>query len=258
MEDQAMARSTRTKEKFYLLWVLANGFGWPLGWGIGQVVGRVVGVVAFSLALAATEALAEGAMPFAPNLADLSGQGWDLLAASVAAKLIEGAVMGAVVGVLQWLVLRRRLARAGWWVPANMAGWALGQAAGQVIFFRWLLDDRVLLSAAVWTATAGGVGGLIGTIQWFVLRRRSRRAGWWIPVSTLALAAGWSLPPLPLLWIQSFLMRPGGGEPFILAVILFALLALVGELIFWFVGGGLFGVVTGFPLSRLTRSPESK
>ena len=31
-----------------------------------------------------------------------------------------------MVGVLQWLVLRRQMARAGWWVVASVVGWLVG------------------------------------------------------------------------------------------------------------------------------------
>lgn len=33
--------------------------------------------------------------------------------------------MGLGVGFTQWLVLRRQLARAGWWIAANILGWGL-------------------------------------------------------------------------------------------------------------------------------------
>jgi hypothetical protein len=33
--------------------------------------------------------------------------------------------MGLAIGMGQWLVLRRRLPRAGWWIGANVAGWGL-------------------------------------------------------------------------------------------------------------------------------------
>lgn len=33
--------------------------------------------------------------------------------------------MGFAIGLTQWLVLRRRLSRAGWWIIANILGWAL-------------------------------------------------------------------------------------------------------------------------------------
>ena len=34
-------------------------------------------------------------------------------------------VLGLSIGVGQWLLLRRRLPRAAWWIAANMGGWAL-------------------------------------------------------------------------------------------------------------------------------------
>jgi hypothetical protein len=44
------------------------------------------------------------------------------------------ALIGGSVGFMQWLVLRRRLARAGWWIPATMVGWlAVRLAAGPTL-----------------------------------------------------------------------------------------------------------------------------
>ncbi len=34
-------------------------------------------------------------------------------------------VLGVSIGVAQWLLLRRRLPRAGWWIAANVASWSL-------------------------------------------------------------------------------------------------------------------------------------
>lgn len=34
-------------------------------------------------------------------------------------------VMGFSIGLGQWLLLRRHLARAGWWIAANVLGWGL-------------------------------------------------------------------------------------------------------------------------------------
>jgi len=33
--------------------------------------------------------------------------------------------MGLAIGVAQWLLLRRRLPQAGWWIGANVVGWGL-------------------------------------------------------------------------------------------------------------------------------------
>jgi hypothetical protein len=32
-------------------------------------------------------------------------------------------VMGLAIGISQWLLLRRRLARANWWIAASVLGW---------------------------------------------------------------------------------------------------------------------------------------
>jgi NhaP-type Na+/H+ or K+/H+ antiporter len=37
-----------------------------------------------------------------------------------------GVALGPILGIPQWLALRRHLPRAGWWIAANCAGWALG------------------------------------------------------------------------------------------------------------------------------------
>jgi ABC-type tungstate transport system substrate-binding protein len=34
-------------------------------------------------------------------------------------------LMGSAIGISQWLLLRRRLAQADWWIAANVAGWGL-------------------------------------------------------------------------------------------------------------------------------------
>lgn len=50
-------------------------------------------------------------------------------------------VMGFSIGVGQWLLLRRRLPGAGWWIAANIAGWGLlalfteGNSIGQFGLF---------------------------------------------------------------------------------------------------------------------------
>ncbi|PSB55185.1 hypothetical protein [Chamaesiphon polymorphus] len=55
-----------------------------------------------------------------------------------------GAVAGAVLSFAQWRVLRRKVERAGLWIPANMLAWAFGMP---VIF--WGMDVAFTMSA-VW------------------------------------------------------------------------------------------------------------
>lgn len=68
------------------------------------------------------------------------------------------AVAGAAVGALQWVVLRRWVARAGWWVLAGSVSWAAAEyayleltRAGQV---------RLVPGAALSGALSGALTGL--------------------------------------------------------------------------------------------------
>ena len=41
-----------------------------------------------------------------------------------------GAIGGATIGIAQWVILRKRVRHAGWWIPANLIGWATGVVLG--------------------------------------------------------------------------------------------------------------------------------
>jgi len=45
------------------------------------------------------------------------------------AGLLLGSVFGVVSGILQWLILRRKVPRAGWWLLANLLGSLIGAIA---------------------------------------------------------------------------------------------------------------------------------
>lgn len=87
-----------------------------------------------------------------------------------------GAVAGAVLSFAQFLTLRGRVARAGWWVPANMLAWA----AGMPIVF-WAIDLAFKLpetwQAIVLMALALLVmGAVVGAIHGAVLVRLARNS----------------------------------------------------------------------------------
>ena len=77
-----------------------------------------------------------------------------------------GAVGGAVLSFAQWLVLRRKVRRAGLWIPANMLAWTFGMP---VIF--WGIDmafklpalwQSMLLMAGTLFVAGAVVGGIHG------------------------------------------------------------------------------------------------
>jgi len=179
----------------WLRWVLASTMVLVVGLPVGFVVAAVVG----------------GAMGSA----------------------VGGAVLGASVGIAQWLILRREVSRAGWWVLASTVtvGFAVG-AAGAV------LDEGV-------GSALGGVvlGASVGIAQWLILRREVSRAGWWVLASTVGfvVAAALSLPALK---------KMGGG----LLGGAFEIVDFVGLVL----SLALYGAITGGVLVWLLRQPASK
>ena len=90
-----------------------------------------------------------------------------------------GAMLGTILGIPQWRVLRRYAASAGWWVWANAAAWLAGMplvfiGAGSAPVGASVLN-RVLLAVAT-IAAAGAVVGAIHGLALLSLLRDSRGA----------------------------------------------------------------------------------
>ena len=138
--DIAPPEADRAKSATWLLWVVASAVGLVLGSALERV---------FTIDLSAHMLLGGGTVGVLGGLA-LPG--------------------GLVIGTCQWLVLRRELDRAGWWILASTPVLIVGQLYS---FYGGL--------------TVRGLG--FGLAQWLVLRREVDRAGWWILVS----AVGWTV-----------------------------------------------------------------
>ncbi len=84
-------------------------------------------------------------------------------------------LLGTSIGSMQWLVLRHQASWGGWWIVANLAGWAVGA-----------------LVNVPWGLATGWIVGLVvaGVMQWLILRRQVSRATWWLLGSFVAWAAG--------------------------------------------------------------------
>ena len=94
-------------------------------------------------------------------------------------RYLSVAAGGILVGVFQWLVLRRYVTGAVRWVLASLGA----AVAGALLALGVGLFDADL----GWVAGAGLYGTLVGVLQWLVLRRQVARAGWWV----LATTVGW-------------------------------------------------------------------
>ena len=179
---------------FWLQWVLASTVGLLLGF-----------IVGFPLSFLAMDILGERL-----------GQSFG------------GIVFGIGVGVLQWLVLRRRVTGVGWWVLTSAAG-CYGIIQAMFLGFPESAEMSYvsLLGLTVVVALGGAVTGIL---QWLVLRRQVSRAGWWVLASTV----GWGLS------MGVSIAIPSGADDNLLQLA---------------VTGAVLGVVTGAALVWLLRQP---
>lgn len=83
---------------------------------------------------------------------------------------VEFAFAGALAGTIQWIVLRRWVTRAGWWVVISSVGWAVAGLA----YMRLTRGNDVALplGGAISGALSGGITGL-GMV--WLLRARPNR-----------------------------------------------------------------------------------
>ncbi len=126
-------------------WVKATILGAVIAWGLGMIPNTF-----FSLQETATVA---SPMPMSDTLKYL-------MAAAM------GFGLGLVLGIPQWIVLRRYINRAVWWVSANAVAWAIGMP---IVFFGagavpeqasgWLLVLLILLTLLIAGAVVGAVHG---------------------------------------------------------------------------------------------------
>jgi hypothetical protein len=97
---------------------------------------------------------------------------------------IGGAATGAVVGLVQWLVLRRRLGLTPWWIAATAAGMGAGLALGIAL--------QGTDTAGITLPLRGLVTGAgIGIAQFALLRGSTDRAWVWPLVVACGRAIGW-------------------------------------------------------------------
>ena len=148
------------------------------------------------------------------------------------------ALFGAVGGFMQWLVLRRQIAAAGWWVLASTLGFAIAPIAaiaGVMAMSQVMSLDGNPMAAPILLGVLFGV--LSAIMPWLVLRRQLARAGWWVPAHLLGSLVGGAM-----------------------GIVAFHVMALIGFYQFpWAAAGAMFGAglgaITGITLVWLLRQP---
>ncbi|GMR10657.1 MAG: hypothetical protein BMS9Abin28_1478 [Anaerolineae bacterium] len=201
-------------------WFLSTTISWGLGW---------------ALALTLLGEIPDDLMPTSPTLS----------------FLMVPATAGGVIGLGQWLTLRRFLKGAWKWIPATTVGTVLAAVA---LIFGLLLATGELgggfaqnpaagMEAWVVPFLIGGTmaGALAGMSQWLVLRPHSQARA----LLLLALVFGWSvglaIMGIGLLWAIFMAASDVSTD--------FTVLGAVSGTI----GGAIVGIVTGIPLAGRLR-----
>lgn len=99
------------------------------------------------------------------------------------------------IGIMQALLLRRRLVGAYWWPLATLGGWAIAGALAGALPIGGAVTGRgidlgPLGFVAVGVVTVLAIGLLSGLFQWLILRQQADRAGRWVWSTAGGIALG--------------------------------------------------------------------
>lgn len=137
-------------------WVSATALGAFIAWTSGMLVGTLMS--------AGSET--GGSAPSEPSEAMVYG-----LAA------LMGLAGGTILGAPQWLVLRRHVRRAAWWIGANALAWVPGMVlafvAADFVFSAGSGVGKLLLALGTLVAIGAVVGAIHGLALVWLVRYRS-------------------------------------------------------------------------------------
>lgn len=97
-----------------------------------------------------------------------------------------------LAGLVQWLAFRGRIKYSYLWILATALGWFFAAISLFIFTFtrEGVFPPWISLSSIQWNLLAGATAGMvIGLLQWLVLWRQVRGAGWWILGSILGWAS---------------------------------------------------------------------
>jgi serine/threonine-protein kinase len=180
-----MMPRTKFDWTFWILWIAATTIGLAFAlivrqWVVGLIIGLAQWLVLWNRfpkpgwwILATTMAFGLAGSP-AWNLAiAILRSGWGNWRYSIDKPIVLG-VTGAIVGLFQFLVLRRWVYQAGWWIVASpLAGIAAGVLAMIVFDVVFLNMDSPIMDWFLPVITGLAAGLVYGAITGYVLVRLS-------------------------------------------------------------------------------------
>ena len=113
----------------WFYWIMAT----TLGWLAGNLFFEGIPVIVSGVAIAAFQwAVLYKRIHKAWRWMVISSLGWiagDILAVIILPadlSLLSGPIIGGVTGILQWILLRREIDWAGWWIIISVLAWTTG------------------------------------------------------------------------------------------------------------------------------------
>ena len=117
--------------KLWFLWIMATTWGWLLGgWLIAGVAMLASGIAIAILQWLVLQHRIRNAWLWilASTAGWMAGWGLDLFAVPTELGMFSGVVLGAATGMAQWMILRREVYWAGWWIVISALAWTTGLA----------------------------------------------------------------------------------------------------------------------------------
>ena len=62
---------------------------------------------------------------------------------------LAGVVTGTAIGVMQWLIFKKLVCKAHWWILANIIGWTVGEVLLWAVIVRVMDGGRVTVNGVV-------------------------------------------------------------------------------------------------------------
>jgi hypothetical protein len=177
MSDESLINAHPTPARWEI------GLGWTLASGAAFLVATLLARFLFSILLVF-------------DLAGLASRETKLAETVTTSLALNLSMIGVLVGVAQWIVLRRHIKRASIWILATIVGTISSVIAVSAIIIpmdgtavsKVFVDGPSVALANM--VTFGIFGGLTGFAQWLVLRQYFRQADWWLLASFLGWLVG--------------------------------------------------------------------
>lgn len=121
---------------FWFQWIVATTLGWLLGsFFLPSVIPVVVGLGIGALQWPALSRRMPKSWRWIVASA-IGGAGWAIAFALLPPELdfYSGLLLGTAMGIPQWLILRREVHWAGWWIPVSGLAWSAGLAVFPGLF----------------------------------------------------------------------------------------------------------------------------